>query len=73
MTKEKLDEGNDLLHDMKLLTEIQDTISKNHWVAFVRAEYPTGSVTLNSGVLYADFKDFVDQELEKLKKLFEEL
>ena len=73
MTKEKLDEGNDLVHDMKLLTEIQDTISKKHWVAFVRAEYPTESESLNSDVLYADFKDFVDQELEKVKKLFEEL
>ena len=73
MTKEKLDKGNDLVHDMRVLTDIQDTMSKNHWVAFVRAEYSNESVTLNSDVLYADFKDFVDQELEKLKKLFEEL
>ena len=73
MTKEKLEEGNDLLHDMKLLTEIKDTMSQKHWVAFVRAEFPKETECLNSDVLYADFKEFVNQELEKAKKLFEEL
>ena len=73
MTKEKLDEGNDLVHDMRLLTKIQNTMSRDHWVAFVSAEYPKESEGLTSNVLYADFKDFVDQELEKAEKLFEEL
>lgn len=73
MTKEKLEEGNNLLHDMQVLTGIQETMNKNHWVEFVRAEFPRESESLNSDVLYADFKDFVEQELEKAKKLFEEL
>ncbi len=73
MTNEKLNKGNDLLHDMQVLTAIQETMNKNHWVEFVRAECPTESEGLNSDVLYADFKDFVNQELEKAKKLFEEL
>lgn len=73
MTKEKLDAGNNLLHDMQVLTAIQDTMNKNHWVEFVRAECPAEYEGLNSDVLYADFKDFVDQELEKAKKLFAEL
>ena len=73
MNKEKLDEGNNLLHDIQVLTAIQDTMNKKHWVEFIRAEFPTESEGLNSEVLYADFKDFVNQELEKAKKLFEEL
>ncbi len=72
MNKEKLDEGNKLLHDIEVLTKIQDTMNKNLWVEFVRATFSTPE-GLKSKVVCADFKDFIDQELEKAKKLFEEL
>jgi hypothetical protein len=35
-------------------------MNKNHWVEFVRAEFPRESEGLNNDVLYADFKDFVN-------------
>lgn len=73
MTNEKLNKGSNLSHDIQVLTAIQDTMNKNHWVEFVRAECPRESEGLNSEVLYADFKDFINQELEKAKKLFAEL
>lgn len=75
MTQEILEKASDLYHDIKILDEIQEHQTKQHWVGF---RVPNGSLENNLDDFYSDeinkaFKEFVSTQLERAEKLLEEL
>ena len=67
MTRETFDFAKDLIHDIEVLETIQDTQCQRHWVAFVTADNEKKNLYQHSTELMDDFKEFVTNEIEKLK------
>ena len=75
MTRETLEKASDLDHDIKILDEIKDHQTKQHWVGF---RVPYGSSEEKLDDFYSDeinnaFKEFVETQLERATKLLDEL
>lgn len=75
MTQETLEKANDLNHDIKILDEIKDHQTKQHWVGF---RVPYGSSEEKLDDFYSEeinnaFKEFVSTQLERAEKLLYEL
>lgn len=68
MTRETFDFAKDLVHDIEVLETIQDTQCQSHWVAFVTADNEKEQLYQYSTELMDDFKEFVTNEIEKLKR-----
>lgn len=71
MTRELFNKANSINHDINVLQNIKFEQDKNHWVGF---RTPAGEEdSFWSRELQVDLKNFINSELEKAQKLFEEV
>lgn len=71
MTQEMFNKANNIHHDIKILENIKDEKDLNHWVGFTTPA--GGEGTFWSEEMQVDLKNFIESELEKARKLLEEL
>lgn len=71
MTQELFNKANFINHDITVLENIKCEKDQNHWIAF---HTPAGDEDdFWSDEMQTDLKNFIESELEKARKLFEEL
>ena len=71
MTREMFNKVNFINHDIEVLQNIKSEQDRNHWVGFYT---PSGEEdSFWSSEMQDDLKNFIDSELEKAQKLFEEI
>lgn len=73
MTDEQFDKAKNIKSDLELLGNLLKTSNANHWIGFVRAEEPAITKCFNSSYMQDRFRHFIVNEVENLKKQFEEL
>lgn len=71
MTQETLNKATHVNHDITVLKKLKDEQEKNHWVGF-RTPNGDGDIFWDS-TMQDDFKNFINTELLKAQKMFEEL
>ena len=72
MTKETYEKAYRLDHDLTILKEIKFEQDKRHWVGF-RAPSDERIDSFWESELQDDFKEFIIREIEKARKMLEEL
>lgn len=72
MTKELLNKADHLNHDIDVLESIKYEQERNHWVGF-RIPTDTPLDALWTSELIDDFEKWIDAEIKKAQKMFEEL
>lgn len=72
MTRETFDIARDILADIESLKNIECEYEARHWVSFYGAEVKEQPIA-KFGILRADLKKFIDDEIVKLEKELEKL
>lgn len=73
MTDEQFEKATNIKSDLDLLRDLSKTSNANHWIGFVRAEEPAITKCFNSSYMQDRFEKFIFEEINNLKKQFEEL
>ena len=71
MSEELFIKARNINHDITLLQNIKFEQDKNHWVGFTTPA--GGEGTFWSEEMQVDLKNFIESELEKARKLLEQL
>lgn len=73
MTDEQFEKATDIKSDLELLRNLLKTSNANHWIGFVREEEPRITKSFNTSYMQDRFERFILEEINNLKKQFEEL
>lgn len=71
MTRGLFNQANNLNHDITVLENIKYEKDKNHWIAFYTPNGEEDSFWCRE--LQVDLKNFIEEELKKAQKLFDEI